>query len=286
MRFSGLPVRTLILGLPAMLTLTSCEVLQELAKNLTKPSASIAGVHFADLDMKSISLLFDVDISNPYEVALPVLGLSYDIRSGDRGILSGLLEPSESIPAGGKSQLSVPAKIQFADVLSILSGVRPGQVIPYAADLGLNLDIPGAEDFSIPLGTTGELPIPTVPEVELLGVKMTTLTVTRAEAVIDLSILNTNDFGLDLNQLQYGLSLGGKRVAEAGVLSGASFDAGGSNSLKIPISFSPMDAGVALWNALKKNDIGYSLDGLLDVKTPFGQLDMPYASAGQTSLFR
>jgi len=281
-----MPVRTFLLGLPVLLSLTSCEVLQELTKSLTKPSASIAGVHFEDLDMEAISLLFDVDVSNPYQVAIPVLGLNYDISSGDRGILSGALEPSESIPAGGSSRLAVPARIKFSDVLSVLSGVKPGQVIPYAADLGLQLDVPGGENYSIPLGTSGELPIPTVPEVELLGMRMTTLTLRQVEAVLDLSILNTNDFGLDLNQLQYGLSLGGKRVVEAGVAPGTSFGAGDSTSLNIPISFSPIDAGVALWNALKKNDIGYALEGLLDVDTPYGPLDMPYQNAGQTSLFR
>lgn len=278
-------VPTFLLGLPLLLALPSCEVLQELTKNLSKPTASIAGVRLDDLDLESLSLLFDVDVENPYAVELPVVGLSYDIRSGGQGVLQGALQNAGAIPAGASKRLEVPARIQFKDLLSVLSGVRPGQVIPYTADLGLDLDLPGDQDLNIPLGTSGELPIPAVPEVELLGVRWTTLTLNRAEAQLDLSILNPNEFGLDLNQLEYALSLGGKKVAKAGVAPGAALGAGGSDQLSVPISFAPIDLGVAVFNLLKGSEAGYSLDGLLDVGTPYGDLDMPYARAGKTALF-
>ena len=191
----------------ALLFLPSCQALQDVLAQLDKPTASLAGVQFRDLDLESLTLDFDVAVDNPYDFDLPLTGLGYGLKSGGASILEGALEPSGSVPALGSTNLTVPAKIRFDDVLSLLSSIKPGSVIPYEAAFDVQLDVPGAQGYSIPLGTTGELPIPTVPEVELGGVRWSELSLDQATANLDLSILNTNDFGFDLENLLYELKL-------------------------------------------------------------------------------
>lgn len=278
-------MRLILLAVLAV-ALTACDSLKGLLELVDKPTASVAGVAFKDLDLESLTLDFDVAVDNPYTVDIPLVDIGYGLKSQGASILEGVLPGAQNIPAGGTANLIVPAKIRFQDLLSALSGVRPGAVVPWEAALDVKLDIPGLKGYSIPLSTAGNLPIPTVPELQLGGIRWSELSLNRAAAELDLSILNTNDFGFDLNQLAYDLQLGGRKVAKAGVAPGSSFSPGERSSVKIPIEFAPKDLGLALFNVLTGSQAGYAISGNMDLGTEFGRLITPYAKSGVTALFQ
>lgn len=268
--------------------LVGCQVLSDLGSALLssvdKPTASLSGVGIEDFSLKDLTMLFDVEVTNPYDVGLPLVNLDYGLASGANELLSGAAPLSGEVPAGGTKTLQLPAKIEFNKVLAALTGVKPGSVVPYTANLSLNMNNPlGGEPLSLPLSTTGELPIPTIPDVKLEGVRFEELSFNNASAVLDLSFLNTNDFPLDLKQLSYGLSLAGTEVAKSSVREPVNFAPGDRSALEIPISFSPKSLGLAALNLLKGAGSSYSLVGDLDVDTPFGPLALPLNSAGQTT---
>lgn len=270
--------------------LGGCEALSKLGSELLdsvdKPQASILGVSFQDLSLEDVTMLFDVKVDNPYTADLPLVDLSYGLSSGGQEVLSGLANVAGSIPASGSRTLQVPAKVTFQSLLGLLSDVRPGQLVPYEANLGLKLDAPVTGPIDLPIKTAGELPIPAVPDLKVGGIRVDELSLNAAKLVLDLDIGNTNEFALDLLNFDYGLSLAGAEVARSTLAESTSFEPGGTSSLQIPLEFSPSKFGLALFNVLSGKGADYSLTGNMAADTPFGKIDLPFASSGKAPLVR
>lgn len=145
---------------------TGCETMQETLK-LRKPAARLTGLKFEDVKLDSAMLLFDVEVDNPYPVALPLTNLDYALSTGAEKFLSGSADSQTTVPAKSKEMVSLPAKINYIEMLKALKGARPGSKIPYKADLGLSVDTPALGLIRLPLKKEGELVLPSVSGTEI-----------------------------------------------------------------------------------------------------------------------
>lgn len=275
-------IHRIAIALIAFCTLTGCEAARGILSGMDKPSAKIAGVKLTSLNLDGATLLFDVDVANPYTVALPLVNLDYALASKGNKFLEGAANVQGTIPAKGSRTLQVPATVAFNHLLKTVSGIKPGSVVPYTADLGLSVDAPGVGPLKLPLRKEGELPVPTVPSVDLKSVEWKSLDLNKAEAVLHLNIGNNNQFAVDLSSLAYDLALGDKKVAAASVANAARFGAGGSADVSIPISIKPIDLGLGALQMFSGKGGGYKIAGSLTGSTPFGPLTLPYEKTGQT----
>ena len=263
-----------------------CAALEQVLSGIDKPTARVVGASFAGLTPEHADLAFDVEVSNPYGVALPLTDVSYALDSGGSTFASGQAASAGSIPAKGRKTVTLPVRVGFAQTLKTLQGVRPGAVIPYRAQLSLKGNAPGIGAVSLPVSKSGELPIPTVPEVELVGIQWDELSLQRASAVATLRLKNTNDFAVDLSRLGYDLSLGGRSVADASVSQPPSLKPGQGGTLTLPLSIRPIDAGVAFFNLLRGSDAAYQIRGTMEATTPFGPLSLPFDRSGDVPFRR
>jgi LEA14-like dessication related protein len=263
-----------------------CETLQAIAQGAPKPSAAIRSVQLESVSLDGAALAFDVEVTNPYSVPLPLLGLDYTVASGESRLLTGRADPAGSIPAGASKTISVPAVVRFSDVLNAIAGVRPGQVVPYAVNADVSVDAPGLGTVALPLQAAGELPIPAVPEVELTSVQWSRLSLDEATAVLNVRVLNQNTFATDLTKLNYGLSLAGMPIVETSLRQSASFRGGAAQDLAIPIAFRPKDLGLAALRILGGEGGAYRLAGTMSFDTPFGPIELPYERVGETVFAR
>lgn len=140
---------------------SSCETVQKTLR-LQRPSARLTGLKFADVKLDSATLLFDVEVDNPYPVALPLTNLDYDLSSGAQPFLTGRADVQTTVPAKSKATVSLPAAINYLGIFEALKGIRPGAKIPYKANLGLSVNAPAAGLIRLPLKKEGELVLPTV----------------------------------------------------------------------------------------------------------------------------
>jgi len=138
-----------------------CETMQE-ALNLKKPTARLTGLKFEEATLDSATLLFDVEIDNHYPAALPLTNFDYSLASGADKFLSGSVKSQTMVPAKSKKTISLPARINYIEMLKALKGVRPGSKIPYNAELGLSVDTPALGLIRLPLKKEGELVLPSV----------------------------------------------------------------------------------------------------------------------------
>jgi len=143
-----------------------CETIQE-SLNIRKPTARLTGLKIEDVKLDSATLLFDVEIDNHYPVALPLSNFDYSLSSGAEKFLSGSAKSQAAVPAKSSTTVSLPATINYIEMLKALKGVRPGSKIPYGAELGLSVDTPALGVIRLPLRKEGELVLPSISDADI-----------------------------------------------------------------------------------------------------------------------
>ncbi|NQU76900.1 MAG: LEA type 2 family protein [Planctomycetes bacterium] len=264
--------------------LSGCGVLNGLG--LAKPSAKIAGVSIKDIGMDSATLLFDVEVKNPYSLPLPLVAMDYGLASTGQQFLTGRSDLQGTVPANGTKTLPLSAKVSYLELLKAVKDVRPGAVMPYAAQLGLSVNAPGIGPLRLPLNKQGELPIPAKPDVKVAEIKWQKVALDEVTGLAKLSLINRNQFPVDLTKLVYAMSLGDVEVARSALVKNVAFGAdGGAGEIEIPLSFSPQQMGMGFLRMLTGSGAGYKFGGTMEVGTPFGPMSLPMEKVGNT-IFR
>ncbi|MEQ8819295.1 MAG: LEA type 2 family protein [Sumerlaeia bacterium] len=260
-------------------------VLGDVVKSAPKPSASVKGAKFQDLSQQSATMLFDVEIENPYGFALPLTDVTYGLAAGgsDTSVFQGAQKLTGTVPAKGTRTVELPLTIGFQELLTAVQGVRPGQVLPYRANFDLSMTNPsGGDPIRLPIEKKGELPVPAAPEVTVEDVAWENLSLANADGVLKLKVKNTNEFAASLAQMGYDLKLSGTSVAKGSLRDAANFEAGGEQTLEIPFSVRPMDLGLAAFNMMKSGQASYDLTGDIDLGTPFAPITHEFSKSGRT----
>ena len=128
---------------------------------MEKPSVKVANVSMGDTSLKATTIIFDIEVTNPYGVPLPLTGADYTLSTGGQQFLNGKSDIQGTIPAGESKVLPFPVEVQYADVFSAVKSVRGLREIPYTADLGLMVDTPLTGTLRVPVQKEGTLALPT-----------------------------------------------------------------------------------------------------------------------------
>jgi len=250
------------------------------------PSAKLSGVSFKDINLQSMTILFDIELTNPNSAPLPLADLDYELSSRGNSFFTGQAPLQGDVPARSAKTISLPARITYSQILTALSDVKPGSVLPYKADLGLSIKVPVIGKLRLPVHKEGNLPVPTAPKVELEQVKWDKLTFDSAGGVFRIRMTNRNQFPMEMARMAYGLTLGKMEIAKSSLARPVSLDPnGGEGIVEIPVSFSPRKFGLAALGMLT-GDSSYELGGEISVKTPYGPMSLPFDRKGDIRLRR
>ncbi|WP_305045593.1 LEA type 2 family protein [Geoalkalibacter sp.] len=106
---------------------------------------------------------------------------------------------------------------------------------------------------------------PEPPEVSLVGLQVQELTLSHVNMLAELSLFNPNRIGLNIEQVDYALSLNGIRVSSGKSLAPVKVAAGESANVTLRLSGSYLKI-LQLLNTLQKGDeLKYLLDGAIKV---------------------
>jgi LEA14-like dessication related protein/precorrin-6B methylase 2 len=140
---------------------TSCETRRKVV-----PTAQMTGLKIQDVKPDSATLLFDIEVDNPYAVGLSLTNISYVLTSGTNSFLQGSADLQTLVPANSKGIVSLPAKVNYKSMLEALKDVRPGSKIFYKAELELSVNTPTLGLIKLPLEKEDELVLPSPPEIK------------------------------------------------------------------------------------------------------------------------
>ncbi len=152
----------------ALALLSGCaSVLENMRSLVETPTARVVGVRLDGLNPKAATLHFELEVSNPYPAALPLVDLSYGLASDGTAFLSGSADVGGTVPARSSKTISLPIRVAFIPTLQALSGIRPGQVVPFVARLSMSVTPPVGEPIVLPFEHTGSFPVPAPPSIAL-----------------------------------------------------------------------------------------------------------------------
>lgn len=271
------PIRSLLVPVVLSLLIAGCAGAM---RGLPRPSAEVTDVTVRDLNPESVVLAWDVRVTNPYTVSLPITGADYTLETKGRRFLRGSLDAGTSVPAGESTTVPLTVEVPFGALKEAVQSLEPGSVVPYTGTLALTVEAPILGPIVVESRTGGEFPIPAAPEVRPGSLRWEELSMQSARARLELLVSNPNDFSIELRSLSYRLYLDGRAVTDLRLERPLSLEPGGSNRLTLTFSFSPLQFGTTFLNTLQSERASYRLEGSLSAGTRFGELDLPVEREG------
>jgi len=269
-----------------------CQSMRGVLEGLDRPRAKVTDVRLTGLSFTDATVALDVEVANPYDVPLPLAELRYALASEGKRFVEGASVSQTVVPKRGVKVVPVTAKVSFAELRRVVSGVKPGATVPYEAEVEFTAKSPqvagvgGGELIKLPASTSGKLYLPAAPTVSLKRIQWDELNLSSARGAMELEVSNPNTFGFELTELTYRLSLGGSDVAEATMAQAATFAGTQSRTIAVPLRFDPARAGLVVLQALQSGEAGYRLEGRIAMDTPYGKLDAPYRREGRAGLIQ
>ncbi|WP_083608131.1 LEA type 2 family protein [Teredinibacter haidensis] len=151
-------MKRLLVAVFFLCVLSGCASMQ-----LEQPQVSIIG--FSPVKTSGLEALFElqVRIANPNGIPLPIQGMSYEFAINDTGLLRGVSNNIDTIPAYGSQDIALQLSANLLSAPKILYNLlkKPNQKIHYA--FKTKIDLKGALP-SIRLVEEGELPVGKLPQ--------------------------------------------------------------------------------------------------------------------------
>lgn len=263
--------------------LVGCQSVERFLEQTRRPSVSVEGAELSSISHKAADLRVRVGIQNPYAVPLPILDTEYRVRSGGPPFLSGKADIGQVVPANQSKSVTLPVEVPFKELLAALQQVKPGQVIPYQAEMDLSVELPGKQRLSLPVAHSGKLPIPTVPEVAIDRITWDALSWQEAKGEVALTVRNRNAFATTLENMAFKLAIGGNEIVSSELSPATELQAGEGTTLRIPIRVNPAKLGLAALSTLQAQQADYRVSGTLDLGTRYAPIRLPFDYSGKTS---
>lgn len=238
-------MRKLSLALPLLL-LAGCAGLNEFAASAVKPpKLTFRSVSLSALDLEGATLAFTYDLENPNGFGLSLARVGYAVDVEGTRVASGDLPGGLQIKASGTAPVTFPVHVRFQDVpgiVNLLTSKRDTVRYKLAGNVGVRTPL-GVLD--VPLSHEGALDLPSMPQFALDGISIRSLGFTQITFDVHLRVRNPNGFALPVGKLDYGLAVGGAKVAQAAALDVAPVAGRSSAIVAIPVKLDVASAGRA-----------------------------------------
>lgn len=284
-----LRVLLLITTLAQMFLLAGCATMEQVSQALEgqKPSAVVQGLRLTGLDRDGVDLTFDVQVDNPNPVGISLAGLDYDLKLLGSSFLTGEQPGGMKLAARGSSQVQVPVRLGFQQLLDTYRQLKGAKEVAYELDLGMGFEVPLLGQVRVPVNYRGEVPIPEMPSVSLRSLDVQQLTLSGASLLMQLEVDNPNRFSLLLDKLNYQLKLNGYDVGGGVVDKAVEVGQDGRGVISLPLSLDFAKAGMGLYSALMGKGISYDLSGFMDASSSNPMLEafrIPLEQQGRVGL--
>lgn len=277
-----------ILILLSMFYLAGCAELAKHAETI-KPTAKLAGTHLVNINFEQADLVFDLAVDNRNPVAIKLAGLNYDLKVENQSLISGVAAQGVEIKPASTSTVQLPVTLRFDDLRKLPGELWQKDRFAYQLDTKLVVDLPVIGNYPIPLSSSGELPVPKLPDIKVKNVKIKNLSLMAAEVVAQVEIDNPNAFDLGFSDFNYQLNINQQKWGQGNVNSGNTIPQKGKGTIDIPMKLNIASMGQTAYQMLSgKQPLEYQLKGAITLDTGLDLLQnyrMPLNIGGKASLY-
>ncbi len=231
-----------------------------------------------DFSLDGLTVVFYINIANSSSKDYFLSGYEYrfTVDQKDYLQLQTELEDGLRIEAKGETLVAFPVKITYKNLF---------RTIPEMEDaLHATCNLVGWATFSdgrrergkLALAYTGEFPVFWPPELELIQLRVNTLTVGGADLNFEVKFKNKNRFDLMVDKIEFTLTLAGYKIDQGTIPGDKNIDKQGEKIFSLPLLLNFFDVGKEVYDVLDKPSTQCAFSGEVEVQTVWGRLTIPF----------
>jgi LEA14-like dessication related protein len=140
-------------ALLGFIVITGCSLI------VTKPEIAVKAINITGVEREGVEMDFLIAVTNPNSYNLRLTGYRYNLLVTNLPLAKGENHEIVEINANTTTDIRLPVRITFHDLLEILKRRPDPEHIPYQLSAGLDLNTPfGA--FAIPVDKSGTFAVP------------------------------------------------------------------------------------------------------------------------------
>lgn len=159
------------------------------------------------IDLHGVTMVFDVDVSNPYPVAIRTPEFSYAVDIAETEFFGSRQATAVDLPALKVGTLNLPARVEYLKLWNSYQGLREADEVNYRLR-GTVLVRAMDQDFELPLSHEGTFPVLRLPKISSPEVRFDDVSLSGAQVTMEADIRNPNVFRLGLDQLGMDVTVG------------------------------------------------------------------------------
>ena len=175
--------------------------------SLQRPAIRDVRTHVTGIDLQGVSLMFDIDIHNPYPIALRAPRFQYGIDIEGAEFISSQAPVEVDLPAGQVGTAKLPARIEYLQLWRTYQSLTDASEVKYRLRGTIPISALG-QTHELALSKDGTLPVFRVPEIRVGDVAFSEVSLSKAKATVAGTMRNPNAFALGAKGLGYALVLG------------------------------------------------------------------------------
>jgi LEA14-like dessication related protein len=223
------------------------------------------------IDLAGVNMAFDMDVKNPYPVAIRAPKFKYNLAVEGLALASEQIVEGVDLPARKVGVASLPVRVGYQDLFRVMSNLRDANQAGYELE-GAFLLAAAGQDFELPFAHNGTMPILQPPKFSAMNFKTPQVTATGAKVALDANVLNPNIFTVGFRNLGYSLQIGDIPVGNLVVSTLEQLQAGGSGQMSFGGQVSALDAVRGLASGGNLGAISIVPRG--EIETPYGPVKL------------
>jgi LEA14-like dessication related protein len=242
--------RTTLLALVPLAALLACATAKTRPPpEFPRPRITLLSADVESLDFRGAALAFTCLVENPLEVPVALSGATWQLDVQGHRVAVGELPGGVAVDGRGTAPLRIAAAVRFSEVPRFAWEMLRHEEVAYRLSVAAAVATP-AGPVQVPLVHDGRFEGPRMPAFAIDGVKIRSLSPTKASADVRLEVQNLNDFPLPSGSVGWELLLSGRRVGAARGEFGK-LPSGGKAVVAFPVELSLLGAGRGLLDALR-----------------------------------
>jgi LEA14-like dessication related protein len=263
----------LLLSLSVCFVLIGCSGYTKSVLGMGKrPSIKSISPRIAGIDFQGINLIFDLEVDNPYSVAIKSPRFKYGMDIQDNEFMKSETTSKLSLPAKGVGTVSLPVRMEYVTLWRTYQGLKGANEVPYTMRGAMVASALG-KDIELPMEKSGVFPVMRVPRFSSTKVKTSDVSLTKAKVAVTAMVMNPNAFTLGLDELGYDIKIGDIVLGSVKATTLKKIAPGESREMTLTGALSGYQAVQQLLSGSKIGKAEIKPTGFM--KTNYGKIKMP-----------
>jgi LEA14-like dessication related protein len=277
--------RTIYILIVAMVL--SCSTFKKIV-DIKEPVLSIDQVSVTSLSFESISLLFDIGISNPNQLSVKLNGFDYNLFLDDQNFISGQQIEDIYVKSLEKSSIKIPLHLNFKEIYQSFQSLTGKDSVRYQLKVGMMFDLPILGKTRIPIQTIGNVPLLKLPSISIESLVLKKFSFTGANLDLRLKVKNPNPISIAAEDLIYQFNVNGIEWISGQSQTQQKMQPNDNSIINFPINLNFLQMGQAVYQIVSgENTVNYQLKGAINLGSEHPLLqktNLPFDQTGQLKI--